>query len=234
MILSFAVISILNLMYSSIGNEINLPFLVKKKNYWNRLFLESIEAYLKKDERQGLSYSYFVFFTIWVLALLLYKLVSLHPCAKDMGYPWGMEAIFYTLLLLFGFKSNSELKESTLRIVNQVLKLAKMVVIIFNVIAVLVIVFYLPNNELPPILIMKINMSLIVAIVTLSVTMYIIYILFPHLSSKLLVGTMKFIFCRLLKHDRQDPISGLFRHCGYITGIFSLVQFIISWLLPKC
>ncbi len=233
MILSFTVIYIFSLIYSSIGKEINQPFLVSYKKNWNKFLLKSIIDYLRKNEKEALIFAYIVFLIVGLFAFLLYILVSKHPSAKTFGYPWGIEATVFILPLLFGFKPNSEVKENSLIIISKVYRLVRIIIIPICILLVFVKLAYPTIKEITYSNLVEMCLFTIVTLVLLAIIMFTIYVLIPHFSSKIIVKTLKFIFFRILKYDRKDPTSGLFRHLGYLVGIFSLLRFILSWFFPE-
>ena len=129
------------------------------------------------------------------------------------------------MTLLFGFRGDMSFKTETKTIFKDIVKILFKSLIYINALLTIYLQYISSENQSDYYIIT--NLIAIAFIFLLYLFPYILINLLPHYFSKSLGLTMKYVFKRIIKYDKQDPISGLLRYFGYLSAGTGLFQFIL-------
>ena len=224
MILTFTIVSIFSLFYSSVGKEIKFKILLDWKEDANRKFKELCVLCLKYDDNKALKFTRKLFFCLGVFVFLFYWGISKLPTSINFEHTGIIEVGMYVLLLALGFKNNKEVIRDAKGFFKEILDLLVKVLVIF-----ILIVYY--SFIQPPLnlseYIFKNSIVIATTILLFSGVLFVIYVLFPYVITFLMALSMKFVFQQILKYDKGDSIAGLLRYFSYLCACASLIQFIL-------
>jgi len=230
MILTFTIVSIFSLFYSSVGKEIKLKTLLDWKEDANRKFKELCVLCLKYDDNKALTFTRKLFFCLGVFVFLFYWGISKLPTSINFVHTGIVESGMYVLILALGFKNNKEIIRDAKGYFKEILDLLVKVLVISMFILIVFYSFIQPPLNLSE-YIFKNSIVIATTILLFSSVLFVIYVLFPYIITFLMALSMKFVFQQILKYDKGDSIAGLLRYFSYLSAFASLIQFVLLFII---